>query len=147
MAKKARQDGHATLSVASRELLLLLGRKLWNLPGICIALCLCTPPFRPTNPFLPLPSFSPFDHSNAASAFIHCSKSSKDLGIIIAVTEYFLSNLAIFIPVASAVIWHVCERVKRLAKRWGCLLSYSQAEPGRELTQPSPHLLAEPCRS
>ena len=27
----------------------------------------------------------------------------------------------------------------------GCLLSYSQAEPGRELTQPSPHLLAEPC--
>ena len=26
----------------------------------------------------------------------------------------------------------------------GCLLSYSQAEPGRELTQPSPRLLAEP---
>ena len=25
-----------------------------------------------------------------------------------------------------------------------CLLSYSQAEPGRELTQPSPRLLAEP---
>ena len=25
-------------------------------------------------------------------------------------------------------------------------LSYSQAEPGRELTQPSPRLLAEPCR-
>ena len=31
------------------------------------------------------------------------------------------------------------------AKRRGCLLSYSQAEPGRELTQPSPRLLAEPC--
>ena len=24
-------------------------------------------------------------------------------------------------------------------------LSYSQAEPGKELTQPSPRLLAEPC--
>ena len=35
--------------------------------------------------------------------------------------------------------------VQRLAKRCGCLLSYSQAEPGRELTQPSPRLLAEPC--
>ena len=31
------------------------------------------------------------------------------------------------------------------AKRRGCLLSYSQAEPGRELTQPIPRLLAEPC--
>ena len=35
--------------------------------------------------------------------------------------------------------------VQRSAKRRGCLLSYSQAEPGRELTQPSPCLLAEPC--
>ena len=35
--------------------------------------------------------------------------------------------------------------VQRSAKRRGCLLSYSQAEPGRELTQPSPWLLAEPC--
>ena len=35
--------------------------------------------------------------------------------------------------------------VQRSAKRWGCLLSYSQAEPGRELTQPRKHLLAEPC--
>ena len=34
--------------------------------------------------------------------------------------------------------------VQRSAKRRGCLLSYSQAEPGRELTQPSPRLLAEP---
>ena len=31
------------------------------------------------------------------------------------------------------------------AKRRGCLLSYSQAEPGRDLTQPRKHLLAEPC--
>ena len=31
------------------------------------------------------------------------------------------------------------------AKRRGCLLSNSQADPGRELTQPSPRLLAEPC--
>ena len=31
-------------------------------------------------------------------------------------------------------------------KRRGCLLSYSQAEPERELTQPSPRLLAEPCK-
>ena len=35
--------------------------------------------------------------------------------------------------------------VQRLAKRRGFLLSYSQAEPGRELTQPRTHLLAEPC--
>ena len=27
----------------------------------------------------------------------------------------------------------------------GCLLSYSQAKPGRELTQPSRRLFAEPC--
>ena len=33
----------------------------------------------------------------------------------------------------------------RSAKRRGCLLSYSQAEQGKELTQPSPRLLAEPC--
>ena len=36
-------------------------------------------------------------------------------------------------------------KIQRSAKRRGCLLSYSQAEPGRELTQPSPRLLAEPC--
>ena len=30
-------------------------------------------------------------------------------------------------------------------KRRGCWLSYSQAEPGRELTQPRKHLLAELC--
>ena len=35
--------------------------------------------------------------------------------------------------------------LQRSAKRRGCLLSYSQAEPGRKLTQPSPRLLAEPC--
>ena len=35
--------------------------------------------------------------------------------------------------------------VQRSAKMRGCLLSYSQAEPGRELTQPKPRLLAEPC--
>ena len=39
----------------------------------------------------------------------------------------------------------ICVPVQRSAKRRGCLLSYSQAEPGRELTQPSPRLLAEPC--
>ena len=30
-------------------------------------------------------------------------------------------------------------------KRWGCLLSYSQAQPGRDITQPSLRLLAKPC--
>ena len=35
--------------------------------------------------------------------------------------------------------------VQGSAKRRGCLLSYNQAEPGRELTQPSTRLLAEPC--
>ena len=35
--------------------------------------------------------------------------------------------------------------VQRSEKRRTCLLSYSQAEPGRELTQPSPRFLAEPC--
>ena len=38
------------------------------------------------------------------------------------------------------------KAVQRLAKRYGCLLSYSQAELGRELTQPCPRLLAEPCK-
>ena len=38
-----------------------------------------------------------------------------------------------------------CTHLQRSAKRRGCLLSYSQAEPRRELTQPSPRLLAEPC--
>ena len=37
------------------------------------------------------------------------------------------------------------QKVQRSAKRRGCLLSYSRAEPGRKLTQPSPSLLAEPC--
>ena len=37
------------------------------------------------------------------------------------------------------------QELQRSAKRRGCLLSYSQAEPGRELTQPSSRLLAEPC--
>ena len=41
-----------------------------------------------------------------------------------------------------------CDKfVQGSAKRRACLLSYSQAEPGRELTQPSPRLLAEPCGS
>ena len=37
--------------------------------------------------------------------------------------------------------------IQRSAKRRGCLPSYSQAEPIRELTQSSPRLLAEPCKS
>ena len=51
----------------------------------------------------------------------------------------------------SALFWHVLganmfliRLIQRSAKRRGCLLSYSQAEPGRELTQPSLRLLAEP---
>ena len=36
--------------------------------------------------------------------------------------------------------------LQRWAKRRGCLLSYSQTEPGRELPQPSPRLVAEPSR-
>ena len=39
----------------------------------------------------------------------------------------------------------VSKELQRSAKRRGCLLSYNQAEPGRELTQPSPRLFAEPC--
>ena len=41
--------------------------------------------------------------------------------------------------------WKGQEDVQRSAKRRGCLLSYSQAEPGREVTQPSPRLLADHC--
>ena len=45
-----------------------------------------------------------------------------------------------------SLLVHIMARtIKSSAKRLGCLLSYSQAEPGRELTQPSPCLLAEPC--
>ena len=43
------------------------------------------------------------------------------------------------------ILQNIHIHVQRLAKRRGCLLSYSQVEPGRELTQPSPCLLAEPC--
>ena len=42
--------------------------------------------------------------------------------------------------------WISCPVVQRSTKRRGCLQSYSQAEPGRELTQPRRHLFAEPCR-
>ena len=35
--------------------------------------------------------------------------------------------------------------LQRMAKRCGGMISYSQAEPARELTQPRKHLLAEPC--
>ena len=44
----------------------------------------------------------------------------------------------------DAFIWlddpehKISIQVQRSAKRRGCLLGYSQAEPGRELTQPSP---------
>ena len=34
--------------------------------------------------------------------------------------------------------------MQKSAKRRGCLQSYSQAEPGRELMQPRKHVLAEP---
>ena len=46
------------------------------------------------------------------------------------------------------IYWGIFDHeLQRSAKRRGCLLSYSQAEPGRELTQPSPRLLAEPCKA
>ena len=44
-------------------------------------------------------------------------------------------------------ICHFNSLLQRSAKRRGCLLSYSQAEPGRESTEPSPRLLVEPCTS
>ena len=48
---------------------------------------------------------------------------------------------------SNALFWAgVFKHVQRSAKRRGCLLSYSQAEAGRELTQPRKHLLAEPCK-
>ena len=49
------------------------------------------------------------------------------------------TNLALVIDLRAR------KNILRSAQRRGCLLSYSQAEPGRELTQPSPRLLAEPC--
>ena len=47
--------------------------------------------------------------------------------------------------ISSAILTVSLDHVQRSAKRRDCLLSYSQAQPGRELTQPSPCLLAEPC--
>ena len=47
----------------------------------------------------------------------------------------------------SANIINGLPTCTEIGKKAGCLLSYSQAEPGRELTQPSPRLLAEPCNS
>ena len=45
----------------------------------------------------------------------------------------------------TQIWWIQYLHLQRLAKSHGCLLSYSQAEPGRKITQPSPRLLAEPC--
>ena len=50
------------------------------------------------------------------------------------------------IGISHNVSKQVGLNVQRSAKSRGCLLSYSQAEPGRQLTQPSPTLLAEPCK-
>ena len=53
------------------------------------------------------------------------------------------ASLKITVP----LLWRMCvilQVLQRTAKRRGCLLSYSQAEPGRKLTQPSPCLIAEP---
>ena len=48
--------------------------------------------------------------------------------------------------VLVASCWQILmSGLQRSAKRRGCLLSYSQAEPGRELTQPRKHLLAKLC--
>ena len=59
-----------------------------------------------------------------------------------------VGELLLHLPLAPAIMGeHFVIYVQGSAKRWGCLLSYSQAEPGRELTQPSYRLLAEPCRS
>ena len=43
------------------------------------------------------------------------------------------------------IVFKYTHLIQRSAKRRGCLLSCSQAEPGRELTQPIPRLLAELC--
>ena len=45
----------------------------------------------------------------------------------------------------APIVWAICYLSTEIGKKCGCLLLYSQAEPGRELTQPSPSLLAEPC--
>ena len=50
-----------------------------------------------------------------------------------------------FLPEAQKWGPQISMNVKRSAKRRGSLLSYSQAEPRRELTQPRKHLFAEPC--
>ena len=45
----------------------------------------------------------------------------------------------------GSAAWLSEAKIERLAKRRDCLLSYSQAEPEGELTQPRKHILAEPC--
>ena len=48
---------------------------------------------------------------------------------------------------SSTDAWAADGYLKRANTKIGkkCLLSYSQAEPGKELTQPRKHLLAKPC--
>ena len=69
---------------------------------------------------------------------------SKESFVRHGMMDFFLIRL--FSLFGSIHLLHLkSKHVQRSAKRFGCLLSYSQAEPGRELTQPSPRLLAEPC--
>ena len=57
-----------------------------------------------------------------------------------------LQSNASHLQVCSFVLNELGCSLQRSAKRCSCLLIYSQAEPGRELTQPRPRLLAaEPC--
>ena len=57
-------------------------------------------------------------------------------------------NIKFNIPITQLLhTFSHAPTIQRPAKRRGCLLSYGQAEPGRELMQPSLRLLAEPCIS
>ena len=80
-------------------------------------------------------SFSNFDSRpvNVSSVLRHLCKVNN----LVVIIDFWL--------VISLEIYFAILKVQRSAKRRGCLLSYSQAQPGRELTQPSPCLLAKPC--
>ena len=58
---------------------------------------------------------------------------------------YFIENCTTIMSFPSLVSETQWKDVQRSAKRRGCLLSNSQAEPGRELTQPSTCLSADAC--
>ena len=88
----------------------------------------------------------------AFNCFFIATKSSKTIWSYCKKYEYssYIDHFLLFSTMYNGCLMaalRLCflPHIRRSAKRRGYLLTYSQAELGRELTQPRKHLLAEPC--